>query len=162
MNIKSLRMREKEIVIVYDEISKNNNLETHTLTSPDEPLESFRDALQALAYYAEKIAEERDESSEKMEVRGFTISKTSKEEKLTIIVKMPVDTSNSPKNIPTPGYNLKKEEPANPQFHKDLNDRVADLLTEVKNYINGHRKEPAQGNLKFEEEKEPEEAEVAA
>lgn len=167
MRIEKIRINDDKAAIEWSELSKTkkDKWNAHNLTSPDEPLPEFFDALQELAPDICKICEEDEERAELLTVKGLTLSYDKKnQEKVTFVATIPVKMSNSPKNITSPNVSLNvTEESEYFQFIQDLKEKLDTIKGHAKNYINGMRKDPDQTSMEFEKkESEKVETEKAA
>lgn len=129
----------------------------HALNCPEEATLEFDETLQHLTEYVCEINEESVVSAEKMTVTGITIRWKDNTRKIVITAKMPVEMSNSPKNIVTPIVPLDSEavDEDHVEFIGKLAHLVDDICEKSKDYINGERR---QERMNFDTAQESEEA----
>jgi hypothetical protein len=161
MEIYKIRRKRTAVVIDY-----TNEGEQHSVTSTDRPLQSFDDALNALAplvveilhlpksYLGTESKEEKGKLLNPLTVSGITIAQKQEVRLVTLVAKKDLPDAHSPLNIATPLRFLEHPEEEG-SYSPALTDKqgalIEELIEEAKKYAKGER---AQGTLPLESDED--------
>jgi len=141
------------VQIEYDQIQSNGTDDIKVvLKSFDEPLQEFKDALNKLAPFVEKICQLPEGYCSQAEIRGVSFSNSNDIMGAVITALVPLDTAYSPVCINTPHlpsgqYNEGGEAPELPRECVII---LNQLIEECEKYINGERTPDNQTKLELE------------
>lgn len=137
--------RKKGIVkVVYDELDGESDTKEVTFTAYDRPLESFVNALDALAQDVLTICQLPDEYGITLQVRSISLSRTNGILGAVITSLKELSTSYAPLVLNTPHlpYTPYSDGDDNaPVLPAGCKSRIENLIFETEKYINGDRSE---------------------
>lgn len=148
MDIKSVRIKRRAVVVEYE-----NEGETHSVTSRDNPLPSFIKAVEALAPLVLDICHLPSDYIHGLKPSGITLVTKQETQMVVVTAQKELTDANSPFNIATPLRFLsvpKEEGSYSPPLKEAQVELVDEVISQAKKYVKGDR---AQGQLPLEVEK---------
>lgn len=135
-----------KVRLEYEKVRKDGDPDEFVLHSSDKPDPAFDAALQALAVDVVTICELIPSDTERLKVRGVTLTHTNDILGVVVTALKTLNTSNAPMVINTPhlpseSYSDNEDEPTTPT---GMWERLVVLEAEALRYLNGER---AQGDL---------------
>jgi hypothetical protein len=157
MDITSVRIKRRAVVIDYE-----NEGETHSVTSRDNPLPSFVKAVDGLGSLVLDILHLPTEYQHGMKPTGLTVVGKQGTQLVSIVAQKELTDCNSPFNISTPLRFLSVPEEEG-SYSPPLSDKqvalVESVIKEAKKYVKGDR---AQGQLPLDDMKNGDEDDAPA
>lgn len=142
MDIRSVRIKRRAVVIDYE-----NEGETHSVTSRDNPLPSFVKAVEGLGSLVLDILHLPTDYQHGLKPTGLTVTGKQGTQLVSIVAQKELTDCNSPFNIATPlrFLSLPEEEGSySPPLSEKQVALVDSVIKEAKKYVKGDR---AQGQL---------------
>ncbi len=147
MNIRSIRLKRRAVVITWE-----NQGEDHALTSRDMPLPSFVKAVENLRSLILDILHLPTDYQHGLKPTGLTLAEKQETQLVSLVATKELNDCNSPFNIATPLRFLsvpQEEGSYSPPLTEKQCALVDEVIREAKDYVKGKR---AQGQLPLEAE----------
>jgi hypothetical protein len=146
ISIKKVKFDGAKVRIGYERERDDGQIDEFTMSSADQPAQSFIDALAALSEDVIDICELPADQQDKLKVRGVTVTHTNDVMGVCITALKSLKTADAPLVLNTPHLTEApySEGSTSPLLSTETCDRISELLLAAERYLDGER---AQGDL---------------